>query len=236
MSRFATIFLGVAMAGGGYWLGTHASLVSTSIEDARAMLGGSTTPRMAPTTPTTRSASKPSGVAAYYRDPDGKPVYADTPRTTADGRAFVAVDHADDVQFDGSGTMTVKAEPAPTNEAAPKIKFYRNPMGLPDTSPTPKKDSMGMDYLPVYRRRTRTTTTPRSRFQPAQAAESTGVRSVPSSRDAPASEYRWFVRRASVAELDERRQSRSWRTRFGRLHRHRRECHDRRSYSIRASR
>ena len=31
-----------------------------------------------------------------------------------------------------------------------RIKFYRNPMGLPDTSPTPKKDSMGMDYLPVY--------------------------------------------------------------------------------------
>ncbi|MBV5270883.1 MAG: efflux RND transporter periplasmic adaptor subunit, partial [Afipia sp.] len=27
---------------------------------------------------------------------------------------------------------------------------YRNPMGLPDTSPTPKKDSMGMDYIPVY--------------------------------------------------------------------------------------
>ncbi|MFZ5835766.1 MAG: efflux RND transporter periplasmic adaptor subunit [Pseudomonadota bacterium] len=32
----------------------------------------------------------------------------------------------------------------------PKILFYRNPMGLPDTSPAPKKDSMGMDYLPVY--------------------------------------------------------------------------------------
>jgi membrane fusion protein, copper/silver efflux system len=31
-----------------------------------------------------------------------------------------------------------------------KILYYRNPMGLPDTSPTPKKDSMGMDYLPVY--------------------------------------------------------------------------------------
>jgi Cu(I)/Ag(I) efflux system membrane fusion protein len=31
-----------------------------------------------------------------------------------------------------------------------RIKFYRNPMGLPDTSPTPKKDSMGMDYIPVY--------------------------------------------------------------------------------------
>lgn len=35
--------------------------------------------------------------------------------------------------------------------SAPKqILYYRNPMGLPDTSPVPKKDSMGMDYVPVY--------------------------------------------------------------------------------------
>jgi Cu(I)/Ag(I) efflux system membrane fusion protein len=33
---------------------------------------------------------------------------------------------------------------------APKIIYYRNPMGLPDTSPVPKKDSMGMDYIAVY--------------------------------------------------------------------------------------
>ncbi len=32
----------------------------------------------------------------------------------------------------------------------PKLLFYRNPMGLPDTSPLPKKDEMGMDYIPVY--------------------------------------------------------------------------------------
>lgn len=32
----------------------------------------------------------------------------------------------------------------------PKILYYRNPMGLPDTSPVPKKDSMGMEYIPVY--------------------------------------------------------------------------------------
>jgi Cu(I)/Ag(I) efflux system membrane fusion protein len=38
---------------------------------------------------------------------------------------------------------------AKANESK-RIKFYRNPMGLPDTSPTPKKDSMGMDYIPVY--------------------------------------------------------------------------------------
>jgi len=31
-----------------------------------------------------------------------------------------------------------------------KLLYYRNPMGLPDTSPVPKKDSMGMDYIPVY--------------------------------------------------------------------------------------
>ena len=30
-----------------------------------------------------------------------------------------------------------------------KVKYYRNPMGAPDTSPVPKKDSMGMDYIPV---------------------------------------------------------------------------------------
>ena len=31
-----------------------------------------------------------------------------------------------------------------------KILYYRNPMGQPDTSPVPKKDPMGMDYIPVY--------------------------------------------------------------------------------------
>ena len=31
-----------------------------------------------------------------------------------------------------------------------KVLYYRNPMGLPDTSPVPKQDSMGMDYTPVY--------------------------------------------------------------------------------------
>jgi membrane fusion protein, copper/silver efflux system len=47
------------------------------------------------------------------------------------------------------------AEPATTSVPAPaaserKPLYYRNPMGAPDTSPVPKKDSMGMDYIPVY--------------------------------------------------------------------------------------
>jgi len=40
------------------------------------------------------------------------------------------------------------AETAPKKKG--RILYYRNPMGLPDTSPVPKKDSMGMDYIPVY--------------------------------------------------------------------------------------
>jgi Cu(I)/Ag(I) efflux system membrane fusion protein len=39
---------------------------------------------------------------------------------------------------------------AADGKAERKLLYYRNPMGLPDTSPTPKKDSMGMDYIPVY--------------------------------------------------------------------------------------
>jgi Cu(I)/Ag(I) efflux system membrane fusion protein len=40
-----------------------------------------------------------------------------------------------------------------SNESAAgerKLLYYRHPMGLPDTSPVPKKDEMGMDYIPVY--------------------------------------------------------------------------------------
>ncbi|MFP5469597.1 MAG: efflux RND transporter periplasmic adaptor subunit, partial [Alphaproteobacteria bacterium] len=47
-------------------------------------------------------------------------------------------------------TPEVNASAPDAKPAEPKILYYRNPMGLPDTSPVPKKDSMGMDYLPVY--------------------------------------------------------------------------------------
>ena len=48
-----------------------------------------------------------------------------------------------------AGSSSASSAPAST-AGARKILFYRNPMGLPDTSPVPKKDSMGMDYIPVY--------------------------------------------------------------------------------------
>lgn len=42
------------------------------------------------------------------------------------------------------------AEEAPPAKAEREILYYRHPMGLPDTSKVPKKDSMGMDYIAVY--------------------------------------------------------------------------------------
>jgi len=40
--------------------------------------------------------------------------------------------------------------PGPTQNGTRRILYYRNAMGQPDISPTPKKDAMGMDYVPVY--------------------------------------------------------------------------------------
>jgi len=54
-----------------------------------------------------------------------------------------------DVNFDEAEEPSAETKSAETKTER-KIKYYRNPMGLPDTSPVPKKDSMGMDYVPVY--------------------------------------------------------------------------------------
>lgn len=43
-----------------------------------------------------------------------------------------------------------QATPPEAYVAHREVLYYRHPMGLPDISPVPKKDSMGMDYIPVY--------------------------------------------------------------------------------------
>jgi len=50
----------------------------------------------------------------------------------------------------GLGTHSVSGVKETTSTAERKVLYYRNPMGLPDTSPVPKKDAMGMEYVPVY--------------------------------------------------------------------------------------
>jgi Cu(I)/Ag(I) efflux system membrane fusion protein len=84
----------------------------------------------------------------YYRDPDGKPFYSAEPKTTPDGRPWNAVHADEDINFDAKGTTKSKAAVAAAGGG--KILYYRNPMGLPDISKVPKKDPMGMDYIPVY--------------------------------------------------------------------------------------
>ena len=79
---------------------------------------------------------------------------------TADGREFRAVRASEDVRFDDGDGETMPADMAghhaePGEAAKPggdarRVLYYRNPMGLADTSSVPKKDSMGMDYIPVY--------------------------------------------------------------------------------------
>jgi Cu(I)/Ag(I) efflux system membrane fusion protein len=89
--------------------------------------------------------SQATGPIIYYRDPDGQPAYSETPKKTASGKDYLPVRASEDVSFDEK-----PPEAAAARSGERRVKFYRNPMGLPDTSPTPKKDSMGMDYLPVY--------------------------------------------------------------------------------------
>ena len=84
----------------------------------------------------------------YFQDPDGKPAYSLTPRKTGDGRDYRAVPAGADVSFDEAAMPSTFAATAGASER--KIKYYRDPMGLPDTSPVPKKDPMGMDYIAVY--------------------------------------------------------------------------------------
>lgn len=85
-----------------------------------------------------------TGPIIYYRDPDG-PYYSAAPRKNAAGKDYVAVRASEDVSFDDK-----RPETAPKESAGRRIRYYRHPMGLPDTSPVPRKDSMGMDYVPVY--------------------------------------------------------------------------------------
>ena len=49
-----------------------------------------------------------------------------------------------------SPAVTAASANTETPKPERKLLYYRNPMGLPDTSPVPKKDPMGMDYIPVY--------------------------------------------------------------------------------------
>ena len=98
------------------------------------------------------SAAMPSQVApaadrkvVYYRDPSGAPYWSAAPKKDDQGRDYLPVYEDEEASFDPEAKKPSAAATGPR-----KILYYRNPMGLPDTSPAPKKDWMGMDYIAVY--------------------------------------------------------------------------------------
>ncbi|KAA6474665.1 efflux RND transporter periplasmic adaptor subunit [Agrobacterium sp. ICMP 7243] len=140
----ATLSLAVLLGGGGYWAGTNNLGARFGLHVVEAALA-------------TPAASKPAptGAIIYYRHPDGLPQFSATPKNAKDGRPFVAVHASEDVSFaDAAAPKPVETGTTMTSSAtAPakgKLLYYRNPMGLPDTSKVPKKDAMGMDYIPVF--------------------------------------------------------------------------------------
>ncbi|MDR1708143.1 MAG: efflux RND transporter periplasmic adaptor subunit, partial [Candidatus Accumulibacter sp.] len=95
---------------------------------------------------------------------------------------------------------------APASAAAPKAKqrkllHYRNPMGLPDTSPVPKKDPMGMDYIAVYEGEDDEPAAASQLKISTEKVQKLGVRTEAAERRALAR----VVRAAGRVEADERR-------------------------------
>jgi RND family efflux transporter MFP subunit len=138
------VVVGVA---GGYWL-SQAGLLANWIailqsEDPHTAHGRSEKGRERP--------------VLYYKDPMGGRDISPVPKKDSMGMDYVPV-YADEDAGPPSESSTEhrhgEAAPSPSASAPSsegrRILYYRNPMGLPDTSPVPKKDPMGMDYIPVY--------------------------------------------------------------------------------------
>jgi Cu(I)/Ag(I) efflux system membrane fusion protein len=62
----------------------------------------------------------------------------------------IVQDHPGDCPICGMKLVKVEGTGAPVAAAERKLLFYRSPMDPKVTSPTPRKDEMGMDYVPVY--------------------------------------------------------------------------------------
>lgn len=148
MSALGKLTAAAIVAGTAGWVGVIAGENGITVASLRglaemrfaALMGGDVAPM--PRADTTRAEA--TGPIIYWRHPDGVPEWAASEAKTEDGRAFLPVRASEDISLEPT------VAPAPPAEAARTILYYRNPMGLPDTSPVPKKDSMGMDYIPVY--------------------------------------------------------------------------------------
>jgi len=175
-----TVAAAIAAAGGGF-VGVRGPLPSTGAATVALV---------------SQAAAQTSANPIYYQDPDGRPLYSLTPKKTPDGRAYRAVPPGADLSFDAEPA----AAPATAAATGRKIKLYRNPMGLADNSPIPKRDSMGMDYVPVYE--DEDVDDGSVRLSPGKIQRS-GVKSEPATPRV----IRTTIRAPGTIQLDERRVS-----------------------------
>lgn len=147
----------------------------------------------------------------YYKDPMGNPDYSPVPKKDSMGMDYIPV------YEDAPG-----ASPAPSSPGGPahqhgeaasdsspsaastgrKILYYRNPMGLADTSPVAKKDPMGMDYVPVYADEAEAASAGMVKISPVRVQQ-IGVRSEPVGRR----DLVRPIRAVGTVQFDERRTS-----------------------------
>ncbi|MDR3435769.1 efflux RND transporter periplasmic adaptor subunit [Telmatospirillum sp.] len=126
-------------AAGGYWLGHSA--VPRPV--------AAVVPAPAAVAEVPAEAAKAERTVLYYKDPTGKPEFSPDPKKDAAGRDFVPV-YSDEESAAAATPSAAPPSPAAVPQDRGKILYYRNPMGLADTSPVPKKDPMGMAYVAVY--------------------------------------------------------------------------------------
>ena len=142
VSFVAVAFLAAAIGiAGGYWLSERDALRTwldrgENAEDHAIHAGG-------------EPGARP---VLYYKDPMGGADTSPVPKKDAMGMDYIPV-YVDETPAAPAHQHEGDAAQAPETPAASgerKPLYYRNPMGLPDTSPVPKRDPMGMDYVPVY--------------------------------------------------------------------------------------
>ncbi|RTM14201.1 MAG: efflux RND transporter periplasmic adaptor subunit [Bradyrhizobiaceae bacterium] len=139
-----------------------------------------------------RTAGAAERTVLYYRDPSGLPFWSVVPKKDNQDRDYLPVYADEEPSFDQPTSKLRAAEPGR------KVLYYRNPMGLPDTSPVPKKDPMGMNYVPVYEGDEPDDGS--VKLSPGKI-QRTGVKSEPAERRV----IHTLVRAPGTIQLDERR-------------------------------
>lgn len=146
MSFTAKLLATATVAGAAAWGGLTAGERGVTLADLKMVV--SMQVAMLLGTDSAMPPAESTGPVIYWRHPDGLPEWSATARQTTDGRAFLPVMASEDVTLGPTPTSAA----GETSDAAGdrRVLYYRNPMGLADTSPVPKDDSMGMAYIPVY--------------------------------------------------------------------------------------